>query len=112
MREHMLDVVRELPQLELAHDVDSGGGDYLVVVVDQLEERLLDIARTRALEHVAAPDLLLERKLLEDRDDTLAQLAGEQVVEILGRACAAARVPPLEGPPCGGDILPRINEAE
>ena len=112
MREHVLDVVGERPQLLLPHHVDGGGRDDLVVVVDQLQQRFLDVARPRLEQHVAAPDLLLERQVLEHRHDPLAQLPGEDVVEVLGGAGAAARVAVVQRPLGRGDVLPRIDQRE
>ena len=45
--EHMLDIVGQAPHLELAHQVDGHRGYHLVVVVDQLEQGLFDVTRTR-----------------------------------------------------------------
>ena len=47
MREHMLDVVGEAPHLLLAHDVDRRRRGDRIVVVDELQERFLDVPRTR-----------------------------------------------------------------
>ena len=59
MREHVLDVVGERPHLLCAHDIDRRRGDHLIVVVDQLQQRFLDVARARLEKDVAAPHLLL-----------------------------------------------------
>ncbi len=67
MRQHVLHVVCERPQLLLPHHVDGGGGDDLVLVVDQLQQGFLDVARPRLQQHVAAPDFFVLRQLLENR---------------------------------------------
>jgi hypothetical protein len=45
MFEHELDVVGQAPDLFFADQVDRGRGDDLVVVVDQVEQCLFDVAR-------------------------------------------------------------------
>ncbi len=73
VREHVLDVVGQVPQLLRADDVDGGGRHHRVVVVDQLQERFLDVARPRLEQDVAAADPLVARHVLEHRQDPLAQ---------------------------------------
>ena len=112
MREHVLDVIGQAPDGPLADDVDRGGGDDLVVVVDQLQQGFLDVPRPRALEDVPAADPLFHRHVFENRHDALAELSGEDVVEVFGRARAAAPVAALERPPGGSDVAPRIDERQ
>ncbi len=72
--QHVLDVVREAPDLLLTRGVDGRGRHDLILVVDQPQQRFLGIARPRAQDHVRAADLLLARHLLEHGHDPLAQL--------------------------------------
>ena len=65
MGQHVLDVFGERPALFRRDEVDGRRGNHLVVVVDQLEQRLLDVARARLQQDVSAPDLLLARQVLD-----------------------------------------------
>ena len=107
VREHMLDVVAERPELIDADEVDRrGGDDDLVIVVDQLQQRLLHVARPRLEDHVAASDFCLDRRVLQDRDQAAALLAGEDVVEILEGAGTRARMAMLDRLARGRYVLP------
>ena len=98
VRQHVLDVVGQAPHLLLADDVDRRGRDDRVVVVDQLQQRFLDVARPRLDQDVAAADPLVERHVLEHRHDPLAQRRRQDVVEVLRGARPAARVAVIERP--------------
>ena len=58
--EHVLQVVGEPPEPLLLDAVDGGGRQGLLVVVDELGERVLDVAHPRAEESVRLLGLLLE----------------------------------------------------
>ena len=77
--------------------MNGRGGDHLVLVVDELRERVLEVADARLEEHVGAPHLFLERHVLEDRHHALADVAAQQVVQVLdarpsGRASRCSSV--------------------
>ena len=63
MGEHVLDVFGERPALLRRDEIDGRRGNHFIVVVDQLEQRFLDIARARLEQDVSAPDLLLARQV-------------------------------------------------
>ena len=92
--------------------VDRRRRHHLVVVIDQLEQRLLDVPRPGLDQHVAAPHFFFDRQVFEQRHDPLAQLAAEDVVEILRGARAAARIAVLQRPLGRGDVLPRIDQGQ
>ena len=75
MGEHVFDVAGERPHFLLGDQVDRRRRDHLIVVVDQLQQRFLDVPRPRLDQHVAAPHLLLERQVFQQRHDLLAQVA-------------------------------------
>ncbi len=104
VRQHVLDVVGQAPHLLLAHDIDCRGGGDGVVVVDQLQQRFLDVARTRLEEQVAATDTLLARHVLEHRQHLLAERAREEVVEVFRCARSRARIAVFERPACRVDV--------
>ena len=106
MRQHMLDVIGERPDLVLPDNVDRAGGDHLVVVVDELQERFLDVARTRLDQDVAAPYLLVERHFFEHGQDLFAQGAAQNVVEIFQGARPRSLIAVLQRPARGADVLP------
>ena len=62
MREHVLDVVRQAPHLASPDEVNGRRRYYLVIVVDELEQCLLDVARSCLEDDIAAADLLVERQ--------------------------------------------------
>ena len=112
MREDVLDVVGERPHLVRPRGVDRRRSHHLVVVVDQLQQCLFDVARTGLEQDVAAPDLLVERHFLEHRHDALAERPVEQVVEELRGVGAGARIGVRERPLCGADVAPRIDQRQ
>ncbi len=108
----MLDVTGKRPHLALPHDVDRAGRDHLIVVVDQLQQGFLGVALARPDQDVAAADPLVERHVLEDRHDHLADGAAQEVVEIFGGARPVARVSLRQGPLRGGDVVRRVDQRE
>ena len=90
--QRVLEIVGERPHLALLDELNRRGGDDLVVVVDQLCDGVLDVARARLEDHVAAAHPLGGGHLLDEHHHAPPQLAGEQVVEILhGARNAGAR---------------------
>ena len=102
----------EAPHLLFAHDVDRRRRGDRVVVVDELQERFLDVTRPRLEEDVAATDAFFARHVLEDRQHLLAQGAREDVVEVFRRARTRARVAVLERPPRRVDVGRRVDERQ
>ena len=112
VREDVLDVRRQLPQFALSDEIDRRGGDHLVLVVDQLEQRFLNVPRPGFLEDVAAPDFFLARQIFERRHQALAELTGQHVVEVLRCARARACITVLQRPAYGADVAPRVDQRQ
>ena len=74
MREYVFDVVRQTPHLPLPDEGNGRGGNHLVIVIDELEQRLLDVARSCLEDDIATSDLLVERQVVEHRHDPLSEL--------------------------------------
>jgi hypothetical protein len=110
--QHVLDVVGEVPDLLLTRGIDGGGGDDLIFVVDQLQQRFLDVARPRTQDDVRAAHLLLARHLFEHRHDLLAQRSAEDVVEVFRRAGFGTADAMFQRPARGRDVLPRIDQGK
>ena len=83
MRQHVLEIVGERPQPALLDQQHRRRRDRLVLVVQQLRERVLDVARARPVDHVALADALVGRHVLDQQHHALADVALEQVVEVL-----------------------------
>ena len=112
MREHVLDVVAERPDSVLPDDVDGHRRDDLIVVIDQMQQRFLEIARPRLEQDVSALDAFFDGKILDDWHDPFAQLPGQDVVEILRGTRAAASFAMRQRPLRGTDVAPRINHRQ
>ena len=69
--QHFLEVIGERPHASLAHEVDGGGCDYLVVVVDETRQRLFHAAHPGLEENVAFADSLVERYFVDERKNEL-----------------------------------------
>src|SRR5215470_14402854 len=88
---HVFEIVDESPDAALADEVDRRGGQYRIVLVYELRERVVEITRP-ALEHdVRVADLLGERRVIEDRHDAFPNDAAKQIVQIFDRRRAPAR---------------------
>ena len=111
MLQHVLEVVAQPPQPLLLDAVDGGSGQRLVVVVDELGERVLGVAHPGPEERVRFPGLLLERRLLEERHDPAPERPSEQVVEVLGGTGVGPGVA-LHPLPCDGHVPPGEDEPE
>ena len=92
MRERVLEIVGERPHLPLLDELDRRRGNHLVVVVDELRDRVFDVARAGLEDHVALAHALVRRHVLDQHHHAPAEVAGEQVVEILERAGAEPRI--------------------
>ena len=91
--EHVLQIVAQRrPQPPLLDQQDRRRGHHLVVVVNELRQRILDIARPRLVDDVAAPDPFLGRHVLDQQHHPATQITGEHVVEQLGGARSLPRV--------------------
>ena len=86
MREHMFEIAGERPQALLLHHQHGGRRDGLVLVVQQLRQRVFDIARPRAIHHVALANALLGGHLFDEQHHALARVAFEQVVQVFNGA--------------------------
>ena len=93
MRQHVLDVVGEGPHLLLADDVDRRRGGDRIVVVDELQQRFLDVPRPGLEEGVAAPHPLVPRHVFEHGHDHLAERA-ERMLSRYSDAPARPRASP------------------
>ena len=74
MREHVLEIVGQRPQAFLLDQQHRRRGDRLILVVQQLRERVFDVARARPVDHVALADALLLRHLFDEQHHALARL--------------------------------------
>ena len=113
MLERVLEVVGEAgPQAALFDEEHRGGCHDLILVVHELREAVLGVADARLEQQVAAAHLLFDGQVLEHGHHTLADLAVEQVVEVLGRAGLHARIAVFERPAGRRDVLPRIEQPQ
>ena len=109
--QHVLEVVGQPPQPLRPHVVDGGGGEHLVLVVDELGERVREVPPAGPQQGVRPLHLLLGRDVLEQRHQPLAQGAAQEVVEVLGGAGAGPGVA-LHPAARRGHVAPREDEAE
>ena len=108
--EHVLEVVGQPPQSLLLDALDGGRGERLLLVVDELRERVLGVAHPGAEQRVRLPGLLLDGRVLQQRHQPAAQRPGEQVVEVLGGPGVGARVA-LHSPARDGHVRARGRSA-
>ncbi len=104
--------VRERPHASLGHEVDGGGGEHLIVVVNQLRERVFGIATTGPVQQVDPAHAFVLRHVLDDEHHAFPQRAGQHVVEVLAGTGARARVALLDREPCRTDVVRGKHEAE
>ena len=112
MREHVLEIVGERPQPAFLDEQHRRRRDRLILVVQQLRDRVLDVAQARAIDHVALADAFLLGHVVDEQHHALAHVAFEQVVEVLDRARSDAHVAVLERMPHRGDVALRLDQAE
>ena len=112
VREDVFDVPGQRPDLPLPCHVDGTGRDHLVIVIHQLEQRLFDVAAPGSDQHVGPAHTLFRRQVLHDRHHHPADLAGEDVVQVLRSARASTRLAVCECPLCGVDVVRRIDHRE
>ena len=95
------------------HQLDRRRRDRLILVVQQLRERVLDVARARPVHHVAFADALLGRHVVDQQHHPLARRrlrAGCR--DTRWRAIAAAHRRSFKRVPHRGDVVGRVNQAE
>ena len=95
-----------------ADTIDRRGRYDRVVVGDQRTKRRVDTARPTLEQRVTPLDPVLDRQVFEHGDQPGAQLAGEDVVEVLHGAGARTRIAVHDGPPGRRNVLPRVQQAE
>ena len=81
------------PSLPLADEVNGGSGNHRIVLVHELCERVVQIARAAFQDGVRVADLFGQRRVVQDRHHAFAHDATEQIIEILDRRCAATPSP-------------------
>ena len=112
MRERMLEIVSERPHLALLDELNGCRRHHLVVVVHELRDRVFDVATPRLEDDVAFANSFVSGHVLDEEHHPASDLAGQQVVEVLGGARSQASVGPGQRRAHGGDVLRRVEQAE
>ena len=106
------EVVGKTPDLLLADEVHRCRGNHRVVLVNELRQRVFEIAGT-ALEHeVRVADLVTQWRVVQDGHHALAHDATEEVVEILDRGRAPAGFSLLDRVAGRRDIVAVIEQPQ
>ena len=92
--------------------VDGRGCDNRVAVVNQLRQRVLEIARPRLEQPIGVVDLDRHRRLVDERHDALAHVRPEQVVQVLDRVGATLPVAACDRAASRGDVTDLIQHAQ
>jgi len=112
MLQDVLDVVGKAPHLPRLDEMDGGSGDGLLLVVQQLRQRVLDVAGARAIDDIALADALVGGHVLDQQHDAAANIALEHVVEILDGARDRASFADFERRSHRGDVCWWIHQAK
>ena len=91
MRTHELEIVGQAPHPTRDDEMDGRGSQHRIVVVHQLRQRVLGVARPALHDQVRDAHLLRDRRVVENRQHALSDVALEQIVEVLDGRGPAAR---------------------
>ena len=109
--EHVLEIVDELPEGFFLDPLDRRRGEELVLVVDELRQRVREVALPGLEQGVPLARLRVHGEVFEQGDEPEAQRAPQEVVQVLGGSRAIARIP-LHPPSRHGHVPPRVEEPE
>ena len=108
---HELEIVGQAPQTAAGDEMDGGGSQHRIVVMNQLRQRVLGIARPAFQIRFASRTFSAIGVSSRIGSTRLRTIALEQIVEVLDGRGPAAPLSLLDGVARGSDIVHAVEQA-
>ena len=110
MHAEPLEIVGQRARHAGGHEVNGCRGNHRIGVVNQLRQRVIEVARPRPEHEIGVADPGRQRRLVDERHDPFAHVAPQQVVEVLEGAGAVLGVAALDRVSSRGHVTDVVQQ--